>query len=103
MPYRMSSTVALVALLGLTACAEFDPASFDPTRREATVTTSTIGLTYSGSAMTTDQAKATVRTRCTQGEVVSITEPVEQGGNQFRITATCMASYDKNGNLIPNG
>ncbi len=62
----------------------------------------TASLDYNAVARTTEEAQIEVREMCGEAEVLSVSRPTVLENGLFRVTADCLATYDRRGNLIDN-
>ncbi|PWR01369.1 hypothetical protein DKT77_17555 [Meridianimarinicoccus roseus] len=92
---RTGVLAALVSVAALAACG-----NALPSRTTERVTTAT--LRYNAVAHTDAEARAELTRMCGEAELQSITDPVIGDDGLFEVTATCLATYDGRGNLIPN-
>ncbi len=71
-----------------------------------TETRTTASLRYNDVARSLEEASAEVRAMCGEAEVLSVSGPVPVTGPDGEVlqevTATCLATYDGQGNLIEN-
>ena len=90
---RAAIAVALAAAAGLAGCVTV------PTGRTES---KTVRLDYNASALSAADAETQARAQCGQAEVTKVSAPEVLPSGLSRITATCLASYDRSGNLVPN-
>lgn len=86
-----------LAALALAAC------DVDAITNKTTTRHTTVNIEYQEGSLTTEEAQERVRSRCGEGEVLSVStpEPLEKEG-WLKLNAQCLATYDHDGNLIPN-
>lgn len=92
---RPVTGLALLSAMGLAAC---DGAL--PSRSTERVTTAT--LRYNAAAHTDEEARAELVKMCGEAELQQISQPVIGDDGLFEVTATCLATYNGRGDLIPN-
>ncbi|MBT9384814.1 hypothetical protein KM176_13170 [Pseudooceanicola sp. CBS1P-1] len=94
---RPAPLMSAAALCGLLAgCDTTDMMKGDTERR------TTAHVDYNDVALTPDAAQAMARANCGEAEVLSVSQPVLLENGLSRVTATCLATYDRKGRLKPN-
>ena len=88
-----SGTLVLCALAGLAGCVTVPGG-----RTEST----TVRVDYPPGSLTDAEALAQARARCGDAEVTKTSPSETLPSGLFRVTATCLASYDRSGNAVPN-
>lgn len=91
--HRAAVAAALLVTAGLAGCITVPSG-----RTEST----TVRLDYNAAALSTSEAEAQARARCGAAEVTKVSAPSPLPSGLTRITATCLASYDRSGNLTAN-
>lgn len=92
--HRQIAFVLLGLGLGLAGCGL--------TQGKTTIQRATVHEDYTEGTRTTDEAQHVARAACGEAEAMSVTSPALLEDGRYRVTATCMATYDDKGILIPN-
>ncbi len=90
---RGAAAVSLLLTAGLAGCVTV------PTGRTESTT---VSVQYAPGSLTDAEALAQARARCGGAEVTRTTPPETLPSGQVQVTATCLASYDRSGNPVPN-
>ncbi len=103
-------TGAALALLLLAGCNSSLDAAMDSVSRPfqgATERRTTAHVDFNTHAMSPIEAQHKARANCGEAEVLRVTQPEvigedHNGETLYRVTAHCLATYDRRGRLIPN-
>lgn len=90
---RTVAAVTLALTVGLAGCVTVPTGRTDST---------TVRVQYAPGSLTDAEAQAQARAQCGGAEVTKTSAPETLPSGQFQVTATCLASYDRSGNLVPN-
>lgn len=90
------------SLLVLCAAPLLAACDIDAMTNKTTTRQTTVNIEFQEGSRTPEEMQDRARERCGESEVLSVSAPQVMENGWLKVTATCLATYDHDGNLIPN-